>query len=132
GLPDAIRHVQRTPLPAALVDRGIRSVLCRARSQRLGACVCLFRGGAQPSLSSQATHQVKSRRVSNDSCPFGWDKKLPLILLKTAAICPEKRIDAFVVLDRGDDRHCAISFEQSGPPRPSPSRSRLEERVGCP
>ena len=33
-----------TPLPAALVDRRIRSVLCRARPQRPGACVCLFRG----------------------------------------------------------------------------------------
>ena len=33
-----------SPLPAALVDRGIRRVLCCDRQRRPKACVCLFRG----------------------------------------------------------------------------------------
>jgi hypothetical protein len=45
------------PLPAALVSRGIGGLLCRARSQRLAARVCLFRGSARAKIGGQAAQQ---------------------------------------------------------------------------
>jgi hypothetical protein len=43
-------------LPAALVRRGTTRLLLRPRSQRSGARLCLFRGEAGATISSQVAH----------------------------------------------------------------------------
>jgi hypothetical protein len=53
----APNSTRRTPLPAAVVCRGIGGLLCRDRQRRAKAGLRLFRGRAGPTLSGQAAQQ---------------------------------------------------------------------------
>jgi hypothetical protein len=52
-----------TPLPAALVDRRIRSVLCRGRQRRQKLAYVYFEE-AWPALGGQAAHEGQARRIA--------------------------------------------------------------------
>src|SRR5262249_3302044 len=55
----------RTPLPAALDCRGTARLFCRARPQRTGVGLCLFRGRAGAQISGKI---IGARRSKTDRC----------------------------------------------------------------
>ena len=75
-------------LPAALVDRRIRSVLCRDRQRRAKACLCLFRGRARSAIGGQAAHEGRGEA----DCIVTKRKPQAPLTLGLLSCCPQVRL----------------------------------------
>jgi hypothetical protein len=63
--------------PPPLDCRGIGCLLCRAGSRWPTARLCLFRGGAGPAISSQATYERRSAKDRGQYCEVARAIKPP-------------------------------------------------------